>query len=67
VFGGGILTATDIAVRSGIQGIGKAVNVDDIGLDLAGRAQQAVTKILEVCFDFHVLAADWEFCFLERC
>ncbi|KAF7375145.1 DUF917-domain-containing protein [Mycena sanguinolenta] len=51
VFGGQVLTATDIAVRSGAGGIGNATLVADLTDEIVSRARKVTTKLLENAVD----------------
>lgn len=49
VFGGDVLTATDISVHSGVRGIGDMEKVAGLSSEVAFEAQVAMKKLLEVC------------------
>ncbi|KAF8207207.1 Hydantoinase/oxoprolinase-domain-containing protein [Mycena galopus ATCC 62051] len=51
VFGGQVLTATDISVRSGAGGIGDASKVADIGEEIITKTKAVTTKLLENAVD----------------
>ncbi|KAF8916302.1 hypothetical protein CPB85DRAFT_1432322 [Mucidula mucida] len=51
VFGGGILTATDIAVRAGERGIGDSTLVSQVEDEVVGKVQVAMKKLLESVVD----------------
>lgn len=51
VFGGDVITATDIAVRLGIASIGDPNKVSDISEDFANRAMQSIKEMVEENID----------------
>ncbi|KAJ7746610.1 hydantoinase/oxoprolinase [Mycena metata] len=51
VFGGDILTTTDISVRSGVVGIGNATQVEDVTDEIVARAKIVTKKLLENVVD----------------
>jgi hypothetical protein len=51
VFGGDVLTATDIAVRSGVGGIGDAMKVECVSDEIVTQAKKVTKKLLEVCWN----------------
>ncbi|KAJ7510350.1 Hydantoinase/oxoprolinase [Mycena galericulata] len=51
VFGGEVLTATDICVRAGAGGIGDAAKVADIANDVVSQARVVMKKLLENVVD----------------
>lgn len=58
VFGGGTLTATDIAVRLGLCNIGDRSKVSSIPLDFAKKAQEAMILLVEDAIDSMKLSSD---------
>ncbi len=51
VFGGDVMTATDIAVRLGMVALGDASRVQDISQDLAEKAMDAIRTLVEDAID----------------
>ncbi|KAK7032883.1 hypothetical protein R3P38DRAFT_2618769 [Favolaschia claudopus] len=51
IFGGQILTATDVAVRSGAGTIGDPSKLDNVAEDLVARARVVTTRLLENTID----------------
>ncbi|KAJ7914890.1 hydantoinase/oxoprolinase [Mycena leptocephala] len=51
VFGGDVLTATDIAVRSGVGGIGDAMKVECVSDEIVTQAKKVTKKLLENVID----------------
>ena len=51
VFGGDVMTATDIAVRLGMVAVGDASRVQDIPQDLAEKAMDAIRTLVEDAID----------------
>ncbi|KAJ7183113.1 hydantoinase/oxoprolinase [Mycena filopes] len=51
VFGGEVLTVTDIFVRSGGRGIGDATKVEDVADEMVGQAKRVTRKLLENVVD----------------
>ena len=51
VFGGDVMTATDIAVRLGMVALGDASRVQDIPQDLAEKAMDAIRTLVEDAID----------------
>jgi hypothetical protein len=45
------LTATDIAVRSGVGGIGDATKVECVSDEIVAQAKKVTKKLLEVCWN----------------
>lgn len=47
MFGGDVLTATDIAVRAGEKGIGDSSLVSEVTDEIVAKAQAAMKRLLE--------------------
>lgn len=51
VFGGNVMTATDIAVRLGMATVGTPANVSSIDLKIAQKAMDTIKSMVEDCID----------------
>ena len=58
VFGGDVMTATDIAVRLGMAEVGDAALVADIPQDVAARAMDAMRETVEEAIDVMKVSSD---------
>ena len=58
VFGGDVMTATDIAVRLGMVALGDASRVQDISQDLAEKAMDAIRTLVEDAIDAMKVSSD---------
>lgn len=58
VFGGNVLTATDIAVRSGLAAVGDANKVAGISDDTVSKAQGEIRRLIEEAIDRMKTSAD---------